>query len=102
MIGRGFVERQDWLQYVMSMPEPRVAVLEDIDGNPGNGAFWDEAHARVHLRLGCVGAVTNGALRDVEKMRPTGFHPYAGRISAEGYAHIIDMGQPVEGGGLDV
>jgi len=103
MVGRDFVERRDWLKYVMSVPEPRVAVLEDIDGNLGAGAFWDEAHARVHLRLGCVGAVTNGAVRDVDKIRSTGFHLYAGSLSAaQGYAHIIDMGQPVEVGGLEI
>ncbi len=103
MVGQDFVERQDWLKYVLSMPEPRVVVLQDMDHHPGTGAFWDEAHARIHLRLGCVGAVTNGAVRDIHKIQSTGFHLYAGNISvARGYAHIIAMDQPVEVGGLEI
>jgi len=102
-MGRRFVERSDWLRYVTSIPEPRVLVLEDVDHQPGSGAFWDAVHVRIHLRLGCVGAITNGAVRDIPKVQPTGFYLYAGNISAaRGYAHIIDMGLPVEVGGLTI
>jgi regulator of RNase E activity RraA len=103
MVGNTFVERQDWFKYVLSMPEPRVVVLQDVDSRPGVGAFWDEIHARIHARLGCIGAVTNGAARDIPKIRATGFSLYAGSLSvAQGYAHIIDMGEPVEVGGLEI
>ncbi len=101
VMGRRFVERGDWFNYVMTIPEPRVVVLQDIDHQPGCGAFWDLAHVRMHLRLGCVGAVTNGAVRDLPRIRPTGFHLYAGCLSvAQGYAHIVDVGGTVEVGGL--
>jgi len=81
----------------MTIPEPRIAVLQDVDTKPGAGAFWDETHARIHLRLGCIGAVTNGAVRELPAIRATGFHLFAGSLSAaEGYAHIIDIGRPVE------
>ena len=103
IVGANFVERQDWFKYVLSMPEPRIAVLQDVDSHPGTGAFWDEAHVRIHHRLGCAGAVTNGAVRDIHKIESTGFHLYAGSLSvSQGYAHIIEMGQPVEVGGLEV
>ncbi len=103
VMGRRFVERRDWLGYVMTMPEPRVVVLQDMDHTPGNGAFWDEVHARIHMRLGCVGAITNGAVRDVPGIRKMGFYLYAESISAaRGYAHITDLGVPVEVAGLTI
>ena len=103
MVGHSFVERQDWFKYVLSMPEPRIAVLQDVDSRPGTGAFWDEAHARIHHRLGCAGAATNGAVREIHKIGLIGFHLYAGSLSvSQGYAHIIEMGQPVEVGGLEI
>jgi 4-hydroxy-4-methyl-2-oxoglutarate aldolase len=103
VMGRRFVERSDWLKYITTLPEPRVVVLQDVDHTPGNGAFWDEVHARIHLRLGCVGAITNGAVRDLPRIQPMGFYLYAGNVSAaQSYAHIIDMGEPVEVGGLAI
>jgi regulator of RNase E activity RraA len=103
VMGRRFVERSDWLRYLLTIPEPRVVVLQDADTKPGRGAFWDEVHVRIHLRLGCVGAITNGGVRDLAKTQPMGFHLHAGSVcTAQGYAHIIDMGGPVEVGGLMV
>jgi 4-hydroxy-4-methyl-2-oxoglutarate aldolase len=103
MVGHSFIERQDWFKYIRTMPAPRIAVLQDVDGRQGAGAFWDEPHVRIHQRLGCVGAVTNGAVRDTSKIRPTGFHLYAGSLSvSQAYAHIIEVGQPVEVGGLEI
>jgi regulator of RNase E activity RraA len=97
MVGSEFVEREDWFKYILTMPEPRIAVLQDVDSRPGAGAFWDEDHVRIHLRLGCIGAVTNGAVRDLPAIRSTGFYLFAGNLTvAHGYAHIIDMGHPVE------
>ena len=82
VMGRRFVERMDWLNYIVTIPAPRVVVLQDVDHIPGTGAFWDEVHARIHLRLDCVGAVTNGAVRDLPKIKPTGFSLYAASVSA--------------------
>lgn len=103
VMGHYFLERNDWLKYIMTIPEPRIAVLQDMDPSPGKGAFWDEVHARIHLRLGCPGAITNGAVRDLPMIQKMGFYVYAAYVSvAQGYAHIIDMGGPVEVGGLVV
>ncbi len=103
VMGRRFVEREDWFKHVMSAPEPRVVVLQDVDHTPGSGAFWDEIHARIHMRLGCVGAVTNGSVRELSAIQSMGFYLYAGSVSAaRGYAHIIDLGMPVEVAGLTI
>ncbi|HYK89778.1 MAG TPA: RraA family protein [Acidobacteriota bacterium] len=101
MVGQRFVENREWFKYITNLPDPRVVVLQDVDHAPGSGAFWDEVRARIHQRLGCVGAVTNGAVRELAKVRGTGFYLFAGSVtSSGGYAHIIDVGHPVEVGGL--
>jgi len=53
--------------------------------------------------LHCVGVVTNGAVRDIPAARSAGFHYFAGSVSvSHGYVHIIDFGQPVKIGGLEI
>jgi len=53
--------------------------------------------------LHCVGVVTNGAVRDIPAARSAGFHYFAGSVSvSHGYVHIVDFGQPVEIGGLQI
>ncbi len=98
-----FADRTDWWDYVLSIPQPRVMVLQDIDPSPGMGAFVGDVHAAICQALGCVGYVTNGAVRDIEAVRTTGFHFFAGHISvSHAYAHIIDFGEPVDIGGMRV
>jgi regulator of RNase E activity RraA len=65
MEGESYFYRLDWLDYFSSIPSPRVLVLEDMDTNPGIGAFIGDVHANILHVLGCAGVVTNGAVRDV-------------------------------------
>jgi len=39
MTGRCYYERMDWWEYVLTIPEPRVMVLQDIDHQPGIGSM---------------------------------------------------------------
>ena len=99
----GFLDRTDWWDHVLSIPGPRVVVLEDIDQHPGRGAFWGEVHANIHLRLGCVGAVTNGAVRYLNQIQHIGFQLFAGSVSvSHGYAHFVDFGGTVRVGGMPI
>jgi 4-hydroxy-4-methyl-2-oxoglutarate aldolase len=103
MAGRCYYDRMDWWQYVVTIPEPRVMVLQDIDHQPGIGAFVGEIHAQIGLALRCVGCVTNGAVRDLPAVEKTGFHLFAGSVAvSHSYAHIVDFGEPVEIGGLKI
>jgi 4-hydroxy-4-methyl-2-oxoglutarate aldolase len=98
-----FAHRDDWWRYVLSIPEPRVVVFCDVDPNPGLGAFVGDVHAAICMALGCVGYVTNGAVREIEAVRPSGFHFFARHITvSHAYAHIVDFGEPVEIGGMRV
>jgi 4-hydroxy-4-methyl-2-oxoglutarate aldolase len=103
MSHRCYYDRMDWWNYVVSLPEPRVIVLQDSDHEPGLGAFVGEIHANIGLALNCVGCVTNGAVRDLPFVKATGFQLFAGRTSvSHAYAHITEFGEPVEIGGLKI
>lgn len=98
-----YYDRTDWWNEILTIPAPRVVVIEDVDNPPGLGAFVGEVHANILLALGCVGIVTNGAVRDLPDVRPTEFQMFAGNVSvSHAYAHIFDFGGSVEVGGLKI
>jgi regulator of RNase E activity RraA len=99
----GYYDRGDWWASIAKIPHPRVVVIEDIDTPPGRGALIGEVHTNILLALGCVGVVTNGAVRDLPEVRQTGFQMFAGNISiSHAYAHPFDFGGSVEIAGLTV
>jgi regulator of RNase E activity RraA len=101
--GRCYYDRMDFWDFVASVPEPRVIVLQDTDPNPGLGALVGEIHASIAQALKCAGCVTNGAVRDLQAVEALKFHLFSRRVSvSHAYAHIVDFGQPVEIGGLIV
>ena len=101
MQGGSYHDRTDWWQFVLQVPPPRVVVLEDVDKHPGVGAFMGDVHAAILRALGCVGYVTNGAVRELPSVRKTGLHLFAGKVAvSHAYAHIFDLGAPVDVGGL--
>lgn len=98
-----FYHRSDWWDYVLSLPAPRVVVMQDVDRSPGLGALMGDLHVTICQALGCVGYVTNGAVRDLTTVKEAGFHFFAGQVSvSHAYAHVIDFGEPVEIGGLRI
>jgi 4-hydroxy-4-methyl-2-oxoglutarate aldolase len=85
------------------IPRPRVMVIQDLDDPPGLGAYWGDVQSNIHRSLGCVGAVTNGSVRDLDEVRALGFHFFAGSVSvSHAYVHLVEIGIPVEVGGLTV
>ena len=101
--GKCYYENIDWWRYVVTIPAPRVVVLEDFDNRPGFGALFGEVHARICRALACVAYVTNGAVRDLDGVESVGIQLFAGSVAvSHAYAHIVDFGDPVEIGGLKV
>jgi regulator of RNase E activity RraA len=53
--------------------------------------------------LGCIGVVTNGAVRNIEAARALQFQMFAGNVSvSHAFAHVFDFGKPVEVGHMQV
>jgi 4-hydroxy-4-methyl-2-oxoglutarate aldolase len=100
---RSYVDRTDWWDYIMSLPAPRVVVVQDMATKPGLCSLVGEVHMSILQALHCVGVVTDGAVRDIPAARSAGFHYFAGSVSvSHGYVHIVEFGQPVEIGGLTI
>lgn len=101
--GGQYPERTDWWDYVLSLPAPRIAVVQDISARPGLGSLIGAVHMNILRALACVGVVTNGAVRDLPAAENAGFHYFAGNLAvSHTYVHIIEIGQPVEIGGLEI
>jgi len=101
--GKCYYENIEWWRYLATIPPPRVVVLQDFDNQPGFGALFGEVHARICLALECVACITNGAVRDLQAIEQLGIQLFAGHTSvSHAYAHIIDFGEPVEIGGLEI
>lgn len=101
--GGAYKDRTDWWSHVLSLPGPRIAVIEDIDARPGLGSFLGEVHSRILQALGCVAAVTNGSVRDLPAIGASGFQVFANHVSvSHAYAHVVEFGVPVTVAGLEV
>ncbi len=96
------VSAPEWWEHIRKMPEPRVAVLKEID-RPVVGSFWGEVNANIHKALGCVGTVTDGSVRDLDEVNEIGFHFFSSCVTvSHAYVHLVDVGIPVKIGGLVV
>jgi len=103
MEGRSYYAGPDWWEHILTIPAPRIVVIQDVDTPGGLGAFVGEVHANILMALGCVAVATNGAVRDLSHLQSTGFQLFAGNVSvSHAYAHVFDFGGTVEIGGLKV
>src|SRR5438034_8095362 len=91
----------EYWEFILSIPAPRIAVIQDLDQPRSIGSFWGEVNGNIHRALGCVGAVTNGGVRDLDEVRALGFQFLASAaIVSHAYVHMIDYGIPVKVGEL--
>lgn len=67
----------EYRKYVASVPGPKIVVVQDLDKPVVYGAFWGEVNSNVHKALGCVGTITDGAIRDTDEMNNAGFKALA-------------------------
>jgi regulator of RNase E activity RraA len=85
-----------YYEHLAQAPGPTVTVVQDIDSQPGLGAFWGEVNTTVHWGLGCVGAVTNGSMRDLDAMHPQ-FQCLAAKLSpSHAFVQVVESGKPVD------
>jgi 4-hydroxy-4-methyl-2-oxoglutarate aldolase len=98
-----YADRTDWWDYILSLPAPRMVVVQDAATRPGLGSLVGAVHMNILRALHCVGVVTNGSVRDIPAAESAGFHLFAGSVSvSHAYVHIIEFGQPVEIGSLKI
>ena len=101
--GHYYYDRTDWWNLMLQQPAPRVAVIQDIDENPGMGASTGEVHASILQAMQCEGVVTDGAVRDLPAVRRMRFPMFASYVSvSHAYMHMVDFGNGVEIHGLKI
>ena len=77
----------EYRRYVAAGPAPKIVVVQDLDKPAVHGSLWGEVTANFHRVVGCVGTITDGAVRDVDEMTNAGFKALARRL-AVGHAHV--------------
>ena len=101
--GGTYRDRTELWSLIHEVPAPRILVLEDMDQPSGRGAFVGDVHASILKALGCIGYVTNGAVRELSAVRAAGIQLFAGSVLvSHAYAHIFDVGATVLIGGMEV
>jgi 4-hydroxy-4-methyl-2-oxoglutarate aldolase len=87
----------EYRDYVASIPGPKIIVVQDLDKPNTYGAFWGEVNSNMHRALGCVGTITDGAIRDVDEMTNAGFKALARRMCVgHAYSHPVRWNCEVE------
>jgi 4-hydroxy-4-methyl-2-oxoglutarate aldolase len=88
---------QEYRRYVAGVPGPKIVVLQDLDQPRVIGSFWGEVNSNMHRALGCVGTITDGAIRDLDEMTNAGFKALARRLCVgHAFAHPVRWNCEVE------
>lgn len=76
---------------------PKIVMVQDLDKPQVIGAFWGEVNSNIHRALGCVGTITDGAIRDVDEMKNAGFKALARRMCVgHAFSHPVRWGCDIE------
>src|SRR2546421_9356143 len=99
-------EHTELYRAIAAQPVPVVVVIGN-DGDPGMvhlSCHAGEMMATTMKRVGAVGLVTDGGLRDIREINALGgFHYFGlGLVVAHGRPSIYDVGAPVEIDGMQV
>jgi regulator of RNase E activity RraA len=96
----------DWLsyyEYIEATPGPLIAVMKDVDSRAGRGASFGDGMATIHQRLGVVGAIVDGTVRDLEGIRTVGLPMWAwGTVPGHGVFNLTRFNTPVTVGEVRV
>ena len=88
---------QEYRRYIASVPGPKIVVVQDLDKPRVIGSLWGEVNSNTHRALGCVGTITDGAIRDLDEMTTAGFKALARRLCVgHAFAHPVRWSCEVE------
>ncbi|HZQ09184.1 MAG TPA: RraA family protein [Anaerolineae bacterium] len=95
-----------WREWVVAMndaPKPIVLVFQDNGPQPRKSAHIGEVMATLGRRLGVVGLVTDGGVRDINEVRALGLHYFAaGIVPSHGNPRLLKVNAPVTLDGVRV
>ena len=80
----------EYRRYVAEQSGPKIVVIQDLDKPNVIGSFWGEVNSNAHRALGCVGTITDGAIRDLDEITNAGFKALARRLCV-GHAQVTPV-----------
>jgi 4-hydroxy-4-methyl-2-oxoglutarate aldolase len=88
---------QEYRRYIASVLGPKIVMVQDLDKPRVIGSLWGEVNSNTHRALGCVGTITDGAIRDLDEMTNAGFKALARRLCVgHAFAHPVRWNCEVE------
>lgn len=84
---------------------PVAVICQDVGGERLRSCHLGDMMSTLMQRIGVVGFVTDGGVRDVQGIREhaPGFHVFAaGLVPGAGESHLVDIGSPVSICGMEV
>ena len=95
--------RFQFFEAIQDSAKPVVLVLKDVGPRPFHGCHFGDGLTNTSMRLGAIGLVTDGGVRDVDTVREMGFHYFApGMVAAHGNFGFNEAQVPVEVSGVVV
>lgn len=93
--------RHRWAEFRRHVAEqghaPSIIVIQDLDKPMLYGSVWGEIASHTFRSLGCVGAIIDGGVRDIDECRAAGVKVLARRACVgHGVGTIVAFGEPVE------
>ena len=86
----------DCLEAIKASPKPAVLVFKDVGSQVRKSAHLGEIMGTLAMRLGAVGIVTDGGVRDIYELEHLGFHCFAaGLCPSHGNPRIVQANLPV-------
>ena len=83
-------------EILAAAPKPAVLVFQDVSPTPTHSVHLGDVMATIAVRLGAVGIVTDGAVRDAEGIRPLRFHLFGlGLSPSHGTFNVLEVGVPL-------
>ena len=80
----------EYRRYIAAAHGPKIVVVQDLDKPVAIGSFWGEVNSNIHRALGCVGTITDGAIRDIDEMSNAGFKAIARQLCV-GHAFVVPV-----------
>ncbi|MGD9050016.1 MAG: RraA family protein [Anaerolineae bacterium] len=92
-----------WLKAMEESPKPSVLVMRDIGPQPRKSAHIGEVMGTIATRLGVVGIVTDGGIRDILELKELGFHCFAaGLVPSHGNPRLVEVNVAVQIDGVRI
>ena len=93
-----------WDKYYQTLDTtegPIIAVMKDVDSQPGRGAAFGDGMARLHRYLGVTGAIVEGSIRDLDCIKEARLPIWGtGRVPGHGVFNLISVNRTITVGNL--